>query len=82
MPDGNSIADDLIIGIGNVTRELYGIDTEQNRRRVYRQRSEVKREQRLRGLITYGGQVALIRSIARADLQRRAEAAVEPLSAT
>lgn len=73
MPDGTQrLSDDLVVGIHDVVTELYGEDNEQNRRRIYRMRSEVAPGKRLPGLISVGGKVALVRSIAREGLARQA----------
>lgn len=73
MPDGDRIADDLITGIGPVTAEVYGEDTPEKRRRVYRQMYEVDPDERLKGIFRVGGKISCLRSVLRADLQRRAE---------
>ena len=72
MANGSTIADDFRTGISAVTIEIYGADTEQNRRKVYRQLSEVPPGQRLRGIFTVGRKVCCVPSIVRADLRRRA----------
>ena len=77
-PPPKRIADDFVDGIAATTLEIFGADTRVNRRKVYRQLSEVAPELRLRGIIKVAGRVCCIPSMVRADLARRAREAVQP----
>jgi hypothetical protein len=67
----NRVADDYREGIGPVTEELYGEDTQPNRQKVYHQLRQPP-EKRLKGLFKVSPRrVALVPSEARADLARR-----------
>jgi hypothetical protein len=72
MSESSRIADDLRVGIGAVTIELFGENTKQNQRKVYRQ-FELPEDQRLKGIFKISERrVACVPSIVRADLARRA----------
>lgn len=73
MPDYGRIADDFKTGISATTIEIFGEDTLENRRKVYRQLSEVDPAERLKGIFKVGGKVCCVPSIVRADLRRRAQ---------
>jgi hypothetical protein len=75
MPDSTRpINEDLVVGIGPVTAEIYGQDTKKYRRKVYGQ-FERDPEKRLKGLLKMSDRgIALIRSVFREDLRRRAGA--------
>ena len=71
MSEARRVADDFRDGIGPVTLEIYGEDTPENRRKVYRQ-FELPEGQRLKGIFKISERrVACVPSLVRADLVRR-----------
>jgi hypothetical protein len=72
------IAADFSDDIAVIAEEVYGSDSRKHRRRIYYLLSEVPAEDRPAGLFKIGGKACMMRSVLRADLERRALAAAIP----
>lgn len=71
MSEGR-IGDDFSDDIREIALELFGRDDRSAQRRVHYLVSEIPEKQRLKGLFKLGSKVAMVRSVLRADLERRA----------
>jgi hypothetical protein len=66
------ISDDLVTDIRVIARELFGRDDRSATRRVHYLCNELPAEQRLRGLFRVGSRICMLKSVVRAELERRA----------